>query len=68
MTNDLFWYAGKSACSIVAHAGRSVGLSLRCDAGQYTNMGWIAAGLIILVAFAIWHAGKEGRRDDNYLL
>lgn len=43
-------------------------MSLGCDAGQYSTMGWIAAGLVILVGFAIWHAGRERRRHDNYLL
>jgi hypothetical protein len=68
MMNDLFWYAGKSACSIAAHAGHSMGVSLMCYDDQYTNMGWIAVGLVILVAFAVWHAGRERRRHDNYLL
>jgi len=68
MMNDLFWYAGKSACSIAAQAGRKMGVSLVCHDGQYVNMGWIAVGLVILVVFAIWHAGRERRRQDDYLL
>jgi hypothetical protein len=67
MTFDLFWYAGRSACSIAAHAGRTMDVSLHCNAAQYTNMGWIAVGLVVLVAYAIWHAGRESRRNDNYL-
>jgi len=68
MSNDLFWYAGKSACSMAAQVGRKLGVSLGCDAAQYTSMGWIAVGLVVLVAFAIWHAGRERRREDDYLL
>jgi len=44
-----------------------MGVSLGCDASQYTTMGWIAASLIVLVAYAVWHAGRERRRHDNYL-
>ena len=44
-----------------------MGVSLHCNAAQYTNMGWIAVGLVVLVAYAIWHAGRESRRNDNYL-
>ena len=68
MTNDLFWYAGRSACAMTAHVGRTVGIDLGCNADQYTNMGWIAVGLVVVLAFAIWHAGKESRRHDDYLL
>jgi len=68
MSFDLFWYVGRSACSIAAQSGRAMGVSLECNAGQYTTMGWIAAGLIVLAVFAIWHAGRERRRHDNYLL
>jgi hypothetical protein len=68
MTIDLFWYAGKSTCSIAAQAGRQVGVSIGCEPQQYATMGWIAVGLALLVAFAVWHAGKERRRHDNYLL
>lgn len=68
MTFNPFWYIGREACSIATQAGREVGAAVSCSADQYTSMGWIAFALVVVLGFAIWHAGKERRRHDDYLL
>lgn len=68
MKLDIVSRIGQGACQLTDYAGQNFSISAGCSHSDFEAVGWIALGLVVLLLVAVRHAGRERRRQDNYLL
>ena len=68
MKLDIVSRIGQGACQLTDYAGQTFSVSAGCSRTDFEPVGWIALGLVVLLLVAVRHAGRERRRQDNYLL
>lgn len=68
MASSIVTMVGEQACSLASSTASFAGTSYTCRPDEFSGVGWVTLGLVVIALFAVRHARREKRRQDRYLL